>query len=99
MWAHRVQGRCDSSAHYMRGRETLESARHFGFLAYRKLVSTERRAFVILLQRPVSVVLRILRLSALKGTSPLTLRSIGVGIWEGMGRSASTGQRGGEVEQ
>lgn len=38
---------------------TLESARHFGSLAYRKLASTERRAFVILLQRPGSAVLRI----------------------------------------
>ena len=47
---------------------------------YRKLVSTERRALVILLQRPGSVVSRILQDSGLSTAAPLTLSSMGVGM-------------------
>ena len=48
--------------------------------SYRKLVSTERRALVILLQRPGSVVSRILQDSGLSTAAPLTLSSMGVGM-------------------
>ena len=62
-------------------------------LTYRKLVSTERRALVILLQRPGSVVLSSLSDSELSGNSPFAPLSMGVGMCDGKGRSASTSMR------
>ena len=69
----------------VRGREGRLSC-----TSHRKLVSTERRALVILLHRLGSVASSILRDSELSSPLPITLHSIGVGSWEGRGRSEST---------